>query len=81
MSITISHLETSNASTVPQFEIGAAVKRSREAVGYSIDDLSETCGLTRSEIAHIEIGADTDPVKLRRIAAALRVEASAFLAG
>jgi transcriptional regulator with XRE-family HTH domain len=79
MSITLSNLDSSNASTVPQIEIGAAVRRSREAAGYTIDDLSETCGLTGNEISRIEIGADTDPTKLRRIAAALKVEPSAFL--
>ncbi|MDI7865141.1 helix-turn-helix domain-containing protein [Rhizobiaceae bacterium n13] len=80
MSITLSNLDSSNASTVPQIEIGAAVRRSREAAGYSIDELSETCGLTGNEISRIEIGADADPAKLRRIAAALRVEPSTFLA-
>ncbi|WP_405052311.1 helix-turn-helix domain-containing protein [Sinorhizobium sp. 8-89] len=60
-------------------DIGDAVRRSREAVGYSIEDLALTCGLTGTEITRIEIGADVDPAKLRRIAAALRVPNSAFL--
>ncbi|WFU49169.1 helix-turn-helix domain-containing protein [Sinorhizobium terangae] len=59
--------------------IGDAVRRAREAVGYSVDDLAVTCGLTGAEITRIEIGADVDPDKLRRIAAALRVPTSAFL--
>ena len=79
MSITISNLDTSNASTLPEIEIGVAVRRLREAAGYTIDELSETCGLTENEISRIEIGADTDPAKLRRIAAALQVESSTFL--
>ncbi|QLL64597.1 helix-turn-helix transcriptional regulator (plasmid) [Sinorhizobium mexicanum] len=59
--------------------IAAAVRRSREAVGYSVEDLAITCGLTGAEITRIEIGADVDPGRLRRIAAALRVPTSTFL--
>lgn len=80
MSITLSNLDKSQTSIVPQVEVGAAVRRTREAVGYSVDDLAETCGLTENEISKIEIGADADPAKLRRIAAALQVEPSTFLA-
>ncbi|PDT34008.1 MULTISPECIES: helix-turn-helix domain-containing protein [Sinorhizobium] len=60
-------------------DIGDAVRRSREAVGYSIEDLALTCGLTGAEITRIELGDDVDPDKLRRIAAALRVPTSTFL--
>lgn len=80
MSITLSNLDKSQTSIIPQVEVGAAVRRSREAVGYSVDDLAETCGLTENEISKIEIGADADPAKLRRIAAALQVEPSTFFA-
>ncbi|WEJ08549.1 helix-turn-helix domain-containing protein [Sinorhizobium prairiense] len=60
-------------------DIGDAVRRSREAVGYSVEDLALTCGLTGAEITRIELGDDVDPDKLRRIAAALRVPTSTFL--
>ncbi|WFU52042.1 helix-turn-helix transcriptional regulator (plasmid) [Sinorhizobium terangae] len=60
-------------------DTGAAVRRSREAVGYSVEELAITCGLTGAEITRIEIGADADPGRLRRIAAALRVPTSTFL--
>jgi transcriptional regulator with XRE-family HTH domain len=79
MSITPSNLNSSKASLVPCSEIGTAVRRSREAIGYTIDDLSETCGLTSDEIAEIELGAEADPAKLRRIATALQVAPSTFL--
>lgn len=79
MSITPSNLNNSKASLVPCSEIGDAVRRSREAIGYTVDDLSETCGLTRDEIAEIELGAEADPAKLRRIATALQVAPSTFL--
>ncbi|WP_173514706.1 helix-turn-helix domain-containing protein [Sinorhizobium psoraleae] len=59
--------------------IGDTVRRFREAVGYSIEDLALTCGLTGAEITRIEQGADVNPGRLRRIAAALRVPASMFL--
>ncbi|MCA1493640.1 helix-turn-helix transcriptional regulator [Ensifer sp. NBAIM29] len=59
-------------------DIGDAVRRSREAVGYSVDDLALTCGLTRVEISRIELGADVDPDRLRRVAAALRVPIATF---
>ncbi|WP_072597319.1 helix-turn-helix domain-containing protein [Sinorhizobium americanum] len=60
-------------------DIGDTVRRCREAVGYSIEDLALTCGLTGAEITRIELGDDVDPDKLRRIAAALRVPTSTFL--
>jgi transcriptional regulator with XRE-family HTH domain len=37
-----------------------------------------TCGLTAAEITRIELGADVDPARLRRIAAALQVPNSTF---
>jgi transcriptional regulator with XRE-family HTH domain len=47
-------------------------------MGYSVEDLSLTCGLTAAEITRIELGADVDPARLRRIAAALQVPTSTF---
>ncbi|ASP87218.1 helix-turn-helix domain-containing protein [Sinorhizobium meliloti] len=59
-------------------DIGVAVKQSREAMGYSVEDLSLTSGLTGAEIVRVELGADVDPAMLRRIAAALQVPSSTF---
>ncbi|MCA1409118.1 helix-turn-helix transcriptional regulator [Ensifer sp. IC3342] len=59
-------------------DIGCALKQSRQAMGYSVEDLSLTCGLTGAEITRIELGADVDPAKLRRIATALQVPTSRF---
>jgi hypothetical protein len=39
-----------------------------------------TCGLANEEIIDIEDGTDSDPAKLRRIASALQLPPSAFLA-
>lgn len=78
MSITQNNIDSSKASTVPHGEIAAAVRQAREAIGYTIADLSETCGLTNEEIVEIEAGTEADPAKLRRIAAALQVAPSTF---
>lgn len=61
-------------------KLGAAIKRSRESAGYSVDDLSVTTGLTEVEISKIELGADSDPGKLQRIASALQVSPQTFTA-
>lgn len=51
----------------------SALRAIRETKGYSMEELSLTCGLATYELADIESGKDADPVKLRRIAAALRL--------
>ncbi|MGH0359704.1 helix-turn-helix domain-containing protein [Sinorhizobium meliloti] len=59
-------------------DIGGALKQSRETMGYSVEDLSLTCGLTAAEITRIELGADVAPARIRRIAVALQVPTSTF---
>jgi len=78
MSISLKNLDESKA-TVSTINVAAEVRKAREAVGYSVDDLAETCGLVESEIIDIENGKDADPAKLKRIAAALQVPVSAFI--
>ncbi|NLS02449.1 helix-turn-helix transcriptional regulator [Rhizobium sp. P32RR-XVIII] len=78
MSISLKNLDESKA-TVSAINVAAEVRKAREAVGYSVDDLAETCGLVESEIIDIENGKDADPAKLKRIAAALQVPVSAFI--
>ncbi|UCI10245.1 helix-turn-helix domain-containing protein [Mesorhizobium sp. B1-1-8] len=51
----------------------SALKALRETRGYTIEELSLTCGLAVGEIVDIEDGKDADPAKLRRIASALQV--------
>jgi transcriptional regulator with XRE-family HTH domain len=51
----------------------SALKAIRETRGYTIEELSLTCGLAVGEIIDIEDGRDADPAKLRRIASALQV--------
>ncbi|PBC09294.1 helix-turn-helix transcriptional regulator [Mesorhizobium sp. WSM3859] len=49
------------------------LKAARETRGYTIEELSLTCGLAVGEIVDIEDGKDADPAKLRRIATALQM--------
>jgi transcriptional regulator with XRE-family HTH domain len=74
MKITMGNLDTAKC----RIDIGSAARQSRETMGYSVEDLSLTCGLTAAEITRIELGADVDPARLRRIAAALQVPTSTF---
>lgn len=79
MTISINNLDASTASASTHVDIGEAVRRSRQAVGYSVDELALTCGLTDAEINGVELGTDADPAKLRRIAAALQLPVTTFL--
>lgn len=49
------------------------VRAYREALGYSIEELSVTCGLSLAEIVELEAGEGVDLAKARRIEAALRL--------
>ncbi|MBP2233536.1 transcriptional regulator with XRE-family HTH domain [Sinorhizobium kostiense] len=77
MSISPSHIGA-QASLLPASNIAVRVRAAREAVGYSVEDLAVTCGLTSVEINEIESGSDHDPAKLKRIAGALQVPLSDF---
>jgi hypothetical protein len=79
MTVSINNFDASTVGASAHVDIGDAVRRSRQAIGYSVDDLALTCGLTDVEITAIELGADADPGKLRRIAAALQLPVTAFL--
>ncbi|MCO5164236.1 MAG: helix-turn-helix transcriptional regulator [Mesorhizobium sp.] len=61
-------------------DAGANVVRSiRDSIDYSIEELAPTCGRAIREITDLESGTDADPIKLRRIAAALRLPEDALL--
>jgi hypothetical protein len=57
----------------------SALRAIRETRGYSMEELSLTCGLAIDEIADIENGRNADPSKLRRIASALRLPENALI--
>jgi transcriptional regulator with XRE-family HTH domain len=60
--------------------IYTTLKAMRETRGYSVEELSLTCGLAVDEIEDIENGREFDPAKLRRIASALRLPEDALIA-
>ncbi|AYG62751.1 helix-turn-helix transcriptional regulator [Rhizobium jaguaris] len=80
MSISINNFNEVQTEALQADDVAARVKAARETVGYSIEDLAVTCGLANEELIDIEGGADIDPAKLRRIATALQLPPSAFLA-
>ncbi len=79
MTVSINNLDATTAGASAHVDIADAVRRARQAVGYSVDELALTCGLTDLEIESIERGTDADPGKLRRIAAALQLPVATFL--
>jgi transcriptional regulator with XRE-family HTH domain len=79
MSISLNDFNASPGNIAMQIDVGGRVKLLREKAGYSIDDLSVTCGLSNDEIESIEEGGDSDPARLKRIASALQVPLSAVL--
>nr|WP_085033081.1 helix-turn-helix transcriptional regulator [Ensifer aridi] len=76
MSIAPASIGDQHASLMAKDDIAARVKSAREAIGYSIDELAVTCGLTHVEIADVESGTDIDSAKLKRIARALQMPVS-----
>lgn len=73
MTISLKRLDQYDQGAVDVSLVGSRVRAARQSVGYSIDDLAETCGLTGAEITEIEDGQDADPARLKRVAAALQV--------
>lgn len=56
-----------------------AVTAVREFIGYTVEDLALTSGLATLEITEIERGSYVDPVKIHRIAVALRLADNVLL--
>lgn len=73
MTISLNRLDQFEQGAIDVSFVGSRIKAIRESHKYSVEDLAVTCGLANQEIADIEDGNDADPVRLRRIAAALRV--------
>lgn len=55
-------------------EIGAVLRHARENLNYSLDDLSETCGLTSEEIVAVESGTTDVLDHTTRIALSLGIK-------
>ncbi|MGF9692083.1 MULTISPECIES: helix-turn-helix domain-containing protein [unclassified Rhizobium] len=55
--------------------IASKITEARKASGYSFEDLAIACGLTIAELETIEDGRDLDPLRIQRVASALRLPA------
>jgi hypothetical protein len=75
------NLQTDIAAPLAGAMASSLLRTMRERRGYSLEELSFTCGLATRELAAIESGSDADPATLRRIATALQLPESAFVAG
>ena len=81
MNISVNHLDESQNHIVNESIVGNRVKQTRLSIGYSIEDLAVTCGLTSAEIERIEDGVEIDMQHLKRIAPALQTSVSSFIEG
>lgn len=81
MNIALNHSDQPQIQITDILNVGNRVKQTRLAVGYSLDDLAVTCGLTSDEITRIEDGVEIDIQHLRRIAPALQTTVSSLVEG
>jgi transcriptional regulator with XRE-family HTH domain len=68
MTISQTDFDTKNSVS-----IASTIADARRTAGYSLEDLAIACGLTVQELEVIETGADLDPGRLQRVAAALKL--------
>lgn len=57
----------------PYIALAQMISSARKSVGYSIEQLAVTTGLTVDEIELIENGKDTDLARLKRLGSALQL--------
>jgi transcriptional regulator with XRE-family HTH domain len=81
MNISLNHLDRSQDQIIDVLDVANRVKQARQAAGYSLEDLAETCGLTIVEISRIEDGVEIDVQHLKRIAPALQTSVERFIEG
>jgi transcriptional regulator with XRE-family HTH domain len=81
MNISVNHLDRSQDQIINVLDVANRVKQARQAAGYSLEDLAETCGLTIVEISRIEDGVEIDVQHLKRIAPALQTSVERFIEG
>ncbi len=70
MTISVSKPSSGNKTSSP---FASKIITARNAAGYTVDQLALTCGLTTQEITALETGKDSDPLRVRRVAAALQI--------
>jgi transcriptional regulator with XRE-family HTH domain len=78
MTTSLKRLDQDMQDTFDLIVVGNRVRTLRQSVGYSIEDLAETCGLTSTEITAIEEGLEGDTAQLKRVAQALQVSLSSL---
>ena len=81
MTISLKRQEQFDQDEMDLSAVGAKIRALRQTVGYSIEDLAVTCGLTSTEIMGVEEGLEADSGQLKRIASALQVSLSDLLNG
>lgn len=79
MSISMNNFETASEKNVSGEQVAAAVAEARFAVGYSLEQLAVTTGLTIDELTAVENGEGADSSLLHRIATALGLPAATFV--
>lgn len=80
MSISMNNFEPAAENTSAAAQIASAVAEARQAVGYSVEQLAVTTGLTVDELTAIENGQGAEPSLLQRVATGLGLPAAAFIA-
>jgi len=80
MSISINNFEPAGDKNGAAVHVAAAVAEARLAVGYTVEQLALTTGLTVDELNAIENGEGVEPSLLQRVATGLGLPAAAFLA-
>lgn len=79
MSICMNNFEVAADQQVSAEQLAAAVTEARNAIGYSMEQLAITTGLTIDELTAVESGGGAEPALLQRIAGGLGLPAAAFL--
>lgn len=79
MSISMNNFETASEKNVSGEQVAAAVAEARLAVGYSLEQLAVTTGLTIDQLTAVENGEGADAAVLHRIATALGLPAASFV--
>ncbi len=76
MTISISQPDSDQETSAP---FARKILAARNHAGYTVDQLAITCGLTTTEIRALEEGTDSDPIRIKRVAAALNIPVEAVI--
>jgi len=79
MSISMSNFEPAVKNNISASKAAAAITEARQAIGYTLEQVAVTTGLTVDEITAIENGEGIGHGQLQRIASAFGLSATAFI--